>query len=83
MKQLIYIGAGWCGPCQQLKPLIEQLSLKYSIVKIDADISPEVVNRYNVRNIPTILLIENGEAIRRLVGTQINEMSIIQMYNNK
>ena len=52
-----------------------------SITFIDADASTETCAKWNVRNIPTILLIKHGIESGRLVGTSITEESVINMYN--
>jgi thioredoxin 1 len=81
MKQVLYFSAEWCGPCKMIKPQIQQLQSKMSITFIDADISPDTCRKYNVRNVPTLLVINNGMESGRLVGTAISADAVINLYN--
>ena len=81
MKQVLYFSAEWCGPCKTIKPMMQQLQSQISITYIDADASPGTCNKWNVRNIPTVLVIKNGMEIGRLVGTSINKESVTNLYN--
>lgn len=64
--------ATWCGPCQKVLPIIEELSAEYEgriiIGKCDVDGNNDIVAQYRVRNIPTVLFIKNGELLDKLVG---------------
>ncbi|HNX44523.1 MAG TPA: thioredoxin [Bacteroidales bacterium] len=64
--------AEWCGPCRTIGPLIEELAKEYEgkvmIGKVDVDANPDIVARYSIRNIPTILFIKGGEVIDKQVG---------------
>jgi thioredoxin 1 len=70
MKKLIYFTSTWCQPCRTLGPIIEQVKEKIPVEKIDVDSAPAVAVAYNVRNIPTVILVENGEEIRRFTGVK-------------
>ena len=64
--------AEWCAPCRQLAPTLKELASEYSdkirIVKVDADASPELAAQYQVRALPTVLFVKNGEVTGQLVG---------------
>jgi thioredoxin-like negative regulator of GroEL len=79
MKQLIYFGADWCGPCKVIKPQLvaSGLDIRY----VDVDSSPEMASHYGIRNVPTIILVGNGELISRKVGTAITVEAVKQMLN--
>jgi thioredoxin 1 len=79
MKQLLYFTAGWCPSCQQTNPLIEQLnSSGVTIAKIDIDYDAVFTNKYKVNSIPTTIILENGNEVRRHVGalnlSQLNNL---------
>jgi thioredoxin-like negative regulator of GroEL len=76
MKQLLYFSAGWCGPCKTLGPIMEQAGQQINITKIDVDLSPEMVQRFGVRNVPTVVLVgDNQQEIRRFTGVKtLNEI---------
>lgn len=70
MKELYYFTAGWCQPCQTLGPIIQAIGQNISIRKIDVDYTPDVVSVYQVKNIPTVILVENGQELRRFIGVK-------------
>ncbi|MBQ9236587.1 MAG: thioredoxin [Prevotella sp.] len=69
---VIDVWATWCGPCQRLAPIIAQVAEEYGdkaiIGKYNAENNEELLERFGVRNIPTILFIRNGEVADRLTG---------------
>lgn len=71
---LIDLWAEWCGPCRQLGPTIEAIAEEYQgklkVYKLNVDENPTVPTRYNVRGIPTMLLIKDGQLVDQLVGNQ-------------
>lgn len=80
MKKILYFSATWCGPCKMLGPIMESLSGQINYEKIDVDNNQDLSIKYGVRNIPTLVLVENGEAVRRLTGLQQKE-AILNFYN--
>jgi thioredoxin 1 len=70
MKQLLYFTAGWCPSCQNMTPIVDQLKRTNSIPiqKIDIDYDGTFVPKYNVKSVPTVIVLENGEEIKRYVG---------------
>jgi thioredoxin 1 len=80
MKKILYFSAGWCGPCKMLGPIMESLSGQINYEKIDVDNNQDLSIQYGVRNIPTLVLVENGEAVGRLTGLQQKD-AILEFYN--
>ena len=81
MKQLWYFTAGWCQPCQQFGPVMSQVLQKgISIKKVDIDYTPDVTTKYNVKSVPTVILVKNGQEIRRFTGVR-NVEQVINFYN--
>lgn len=66
--------AEWCAPCKVLSPILsdlsEELDGRIKIVSLDAASNPNVMTKYNVRNMPTMLLFKNGEPADMRVGLQ-------------
>jgi len=64
--------AAWCGPCRMVGPIIDELSNDYAgkaiIGKVDVDANQEFAAKFGVRNIPTVLVFQNGEVVGRQVG---------------
>jgi thioredoxin 1 len=76
MKTIFYFTADWCNPCKKVKPIVEELNREQTEANfqiIDADIETELVKRFEVRSVPTFILIENGIEINRITGTQTRE----------
>ncbi len=73
MKQVYYFTADWCGPCKKVRPIVEELSRDQSEVKfqiIDVDSEGELTRKFEVRSIPTFILIENGQEVNRFTGAK-------------
>src|SRR5574344_192817 len=66
--------ATWCSPCQRIAPIIDDLSTKYQdkaiIGKCDIDENNVIVEKFNIKNVPTILYIKNGTLLDKSVGSQ-------------
>ena len=66
--------AVWCGPCQMVAPIVEELAKEYAgkvkVRKLNTDENPEVAGRYQVMSIPTILFFKNGQVVEKLVGAR-------------
>ena len=69
---LVDFWAVWCGPCQMVAPVLEQLAGEYDgrakIVKLDVDSNQRTSMKYNVRSIPSILFFKDGKHIDTVVG---------------
>lgn len=66
--------AVWCGPCQMVAPVVEELATEYAgklkVMKLNTDEAPEVAGRYQIMSIPTILFFKNGQPVEKLVGAR-------------
>jgi len=68
---LLEFSATWCGPCQQMSPLVSRLERQgYPIRKVDVDREKALARRYNISNIPAVVLVINGKEVSRSVGVQ-------------
>ncbi|MCI8730718.1 MAG: thioredoxin [Lachnospiraceae bacterium] len=68
---LVDFYAVWCGPCQMLAPVIEELENSrddFLAVKIDVDQEPALAQRFSITAVPTLLLFRNGENVKRVSG---------------
>lgn len=64
--------AEWCGPCRMVAPAVEALATEYTgravVAKMNADDYPEVLMRYGIMGIPTLIFFKNGQEVDRQVG---------------
>ena len=64
--------ATWCGPCKQIGPAFEELAAEYegkvTIGKCDIEENDDLVSKFGIRNVPTVLFIKNGEVVDKQVG---------------
>lgn len=82
---LVDFWAPWCGPCQIVGPIIEELAKenegKIKVGKINVDESPQVAGKYGVMSIPTMILFKEGKEIRRKVGFESKE-SLVKLISD-
>jgi len=64
--------AEWCGPCRAVAPVLEELAEasdgEVTLLKVNVDENPGLAARYEIRSIPTILFVKDGEVVDRVVG---------------
>ncbi|MBN2471278.1 MAG: thioredoxin [Anaerolineae bacterium] len=73
--------APWCGPCQMIGPVLERIAAEYGgrvkIAKVNVDENQQYAGQYEVRGIPTLLIVKQGQVVDRLVGA-LPEQSLRQ-----
>ena len=69
---LLDLWAPWCGPCRMVSPVLEKLAAKYAgrvkLAKVNVDVSPRTQARFEVRGIPTLVVLKDGKVIDRQTG---------------
>ena len=80
---LVDFTAVWCGPCKMVDPIIKQLAGewegKVKVVKCDADQNPEVLMKYGIMGIPTVMLFKDGNMLERTTGYQPKDKLVSKM----
>jgi thioredoxin 2 len=71
---LLDLWAPWCGPCRVLAPVIEELAAdmagRVRVAKLNVDENPSTAARFQVRGIPTLVVLQDGREVDRIVGVQ-------------
>lgn len=65
---LVDFFANWCGPCKMLTPELEKAKSDIKVIKVDVDIYEELAHKYGVMSIPTLILFDHGEPIKKNIG---------------
>lgn len=64
--------ASWCGPCQVVAPVVEELATEYSgkvkVMKLNTDENPEIAGKYRIMGIPTLMFFKGGKIADQIVG---------------
>ena len=69
---LVDFSAVWCGPCQMMGPVLDQLSAEYAgkakIVKVDIDESADLAMKYQVMSVPNMIFFKDGKPVDAVIG---------------
>lgn len=75
---LVDFWATWCGPCQMMGPIVEELSKemgdKVKVVKMEVDSNPETAEKYEIMSIPALKIFKNGKLEKEFTGLQNKEI---------
>jgi thioredoxin 1 len=76
--------ASWCGACKMVQPQLNKVSAEgITVEKIDAENNNELVAEYNIRNLPTVILVDDsGKEFWRTVGSKMKAADLIEQYND-
>jgi thioredoxin 1 len=69
---LVDFWAEWCGPCRMMNPILEEFAAAHdgrmTVVKLNVDENPEAAARFKVLSIPTMLVFQDGQVVKTMVG---------------
>ncbi|MGF1590999.1 MAG: thioredoxin [Pleurocapsa sp.] len=81
---LVDFYATWCGPCQMMSPILEQVGAdlrdRLQVVKIDTDKYPNLASKYQIEALPTLVLFKDGQPAERIEGV-LQAQQLIQHLN--
>lgn len=75
---LVDFYAIWCGPCRMLSPILDEISTRIPVYKINTDNEPELAKEYGIMSIPCVIAFKDGKEISRMIGLKSKE-EILQM----
>lgn len=70
---LLDFWAAWCGPCQMVGPVIEEIAAERSDIKVgkvNVDEQPELASQFQVMSIPTLVVIKDGQIVNKSIGAK-------------
>ena len=83
MKIVFYFTADWCGPCKKVRPVVEDMKKDgFEFQMIDVDYEQLLVKRFEVKSVPTFILIEDGKEINRMSGAK-NRQELEEFITNE
>jgi thioredoxin 1 len=66
--------AEWCGPCKMISPILEEIAAEHSgkvrVAKLNVDDNPDAARRFDVMSIPTLIVFQDGQPVKRMVGAK-------------
>jgi len=75
-----YFTADWCGPCKKVRPIVEEINkdsaVKFKVVDVDSEM--DLVKAFEIKSVPTFIIIKDGEIISRASGSQTRE-ALVEM----
>jgi thioredoxin 1 len=80
MRQIFYFTAPWCQPCQALGPIMDRVAGQLPVEKVNIDYEMDRARSANVMSVPTVILVENGQEVRRFTGARSYEQ-VMQFIN--
>ena len=80
MKEIIYFSAPWCGPCKNFKPIMENVSNSIPVRFINVDENPQLATQYNVRSVPMLVFLKNGQEADKTIGV-LTESQVKEKWN--
>lgn len=76
MKHIYYFTADWCNPCKRTKPIVEELNrespeIKFQMIDVDSEI--DLVKKFEIKSVPTFIVLKDGLEVNRVTGAQTKE----------
>lgn len=70
-----YFTADWCGPCKKVRPVVEQINqdspIKFQLIDVDSEL--DLVKAFEIKSVPTFILIKDGEVVNRITGAKTRD----------
>ena len=74
-KRILRFTASWCGPCKMMAKNLELTNIELPIEVIDIDEKSDIANEFNIRSVPTLVMMNENIEVKRLIGSKtVNEL---------
>jgi thioredoxin 1 len=73
MKEILYFSAPWCMPCKNFKPIMERVGQRIPVAFINVDENPQLSTQYNIRSVPTLIFLKDGQEADKSIGVLTEE----------
>jgi thioredoxin 1 len=73
MKKIVRFTAAWCGPCKMLAKTLDEVKTDIPFEVVDIDVFPDVAAEFGIRGVPTLVMMEDNVATKRLVGNKTKQ----------
>jgi thioredoxin 1 len=77
-----YFTADWCGPCKKVRPIVDEINrdreVKFKLIDVDSE--TEMVKSFEIKSVPTFIILKDGEVIKRVTGAKTKD-ELIELLN--
>jgi thioredoxin 1 len=82
VREILYFTASWCNPCKKVKPIVEELNseMKDKIKIIDVDDNFKKVQEFEIKSVPTFVVLVDGKEVERRTGAQTRD-ELVELYS--
>lgn len=74
--------AEWCVPCKKVSPVLEEIAAEYgeklAVAKVNVDSCPELAQEFQIMSIPTLLMFEAGQVVKKIVGAKSKTALLVE-----
>ena len=74
--EILRFTASWCQPCKALAQQLEELGFDKEVMVVDIDEQQDLAIQYGVRSVPTLVALDNGKEVKRMVGVKAKDILI-------
>lgn len=74
--------APWCGPCRMMEPVLKEVAAEYEAVtvgKLNVDENPATATRFDILSIPTLLVMKDGQVVKKIVGARSKKQLVDEL----
>lgn len=68
MRKVLKFSATWCGPCKMMAKIFDEIETSIEVQNVDVDENSELTKKYNIRGVPTLVMVDDDIEIKRRVG---------------